>query len=462
MGDVQNRNSFGGQLVPKLKTIVFGLVAAVCFILIFLLNRKYPLCLDDWTYSFVYGENPAKRISSMSDIIRSQYNHYFMWGGRSVVHFIAQWLLMQNEWVMDILNSLVYTAYVFLLYKTCNYFNRTNVILFIFINAAVWFFTPVYLFSTTWIVGSANYLWGAAIRLLFIYPYCAYFLSDNKISKKSSYFKSALFFVAGIIAGWTNENTSAAMIFLLFSFLICWKISRRPIPFWSLWGIIGAVIGFVFMVLAPGNYIRTEQVMGVHTIESSFSLSVFIWRLYDLLRANILYYIITYACYLGLIILYTKTKRYNKKILLLSLLFFVSANVALIAMIASPAFPPTVWFGILMYIFIAFGILFANIRFQAIVEKIMIGLVFVLSCTLLVAYKSRYDRVSVFSDQLNSRIDYIRTEKAEGNRNIKIKEHIDVPGVFSIDMDVTPNAGSWQNQCYLEYFDLDSIIYIQE
>lgn len=51
MGDVQNRNSFGGQLVPKLKTIVFGLVAAVCFILIFLLNRKYPLCLDDWTYS---------------------------------------------------------------------------------------------------------------------------------------------------------------------------------------------------------------------------------------------------------------------------------------------------------------------------------------------------------------------------------------------------------------------------
>ena len=118
MGDVQNRNSFGGQLVPKLKTIVFGLVAAVCFILIFLLNRKYPLCLDDWTYSFVYGENPAKRISSMSDIFRSQYNHYFMWGGRSVVHFIAQWLLMQNECLLDILNSLVYTAYVFLLYKT--------------------------------------------------------------------------------------------------------------------------------------------------------------------------------------------------------------------------------------------------------------------------------------------------------------------------------------------------------
>lgn len=463
MRDIQNRDVFGKQIGVKLKMIIFSLVLAICFVLMFFLNWKFPLCLDDWTYSFVYGEHPAKRLSSLSDIIRSQYNHYFMWGGRSVVHFIAQWLLMQKEWVIDVLNSLVYIIYILLIYKICNYSNRTNVILFLFIYAAVWFLFPTYFYSVIWTVGSANYLWGAVIRLLFIYPYCIYFLSNQVTPEKKSFIRPALFFLAGIIAGWTNENTSAAMIFLLFSFLVYWKISRCSIPLWALFGVIGSIIGFVIMVLAPGNYIRTEQIMGQHTAMASFSLSTSFWRLYDILRSNLFQYIITYVSYFCLILWYVKNDRkYNKNVLFISLLFFVSANVSVLVMIASPAFPPTVWSGIFMYLFLAFGILLANIHFGALTKRISIVLVLILSCILLVTYKSRYDSVSLFSDKLNDRIKYIESEKEKGNRNIKIRDRIDVPGLFSSEVDITPNANSWQNQCYLEYFDLDSIVYIVE
>lgn len=89
-------------------------VVAICFTSLMLLNSLTPLISDDITYLFIFGE--TDRITSVYDIIQSQINHYYMWGGRSVVHFVAQLLLMLPPWVADLLNSLMYLIYAFLIY----------------------------------------------------------------------------------------------------------------------------------------------------------------------------------------------------------------------------------------------------------------------------------------------------------------------------------------------------------
>ena len=64
--------------------IVINMVQSLVFLW---LNIITPLSGDDLIYQTIYGT--GTRIRSFHDIIQSQINHYRMWGGRSVVHFIV-------------------------------------------------------------------------------------------------------------------------------------------------------------------------------------------------------------------------------------------------------------------------------------------------------------------------------------------------------------------------------------
>lgn len=134
----------------------------VFFILIFILNRLYPLFADDWSYSFVYGGN--ERVKNIKDIFISQYRHYFMWGGRTIVHLIAQFLLFIPPWIADTINSIAYIVFTFVIYKIVRIGEtKESPLLFILIQLLLWFLLPAFGEDFLWITGSANYL----IRYLF-------------------------------------------------------------------------------------------------------------------------------------------------------------------------------------------------------------------------------------------------------------------------------------------------------
>ena len=233
----------------------------VFFILIFILNRLYPLFADDWSYSFVYGGN--ERVKNIKDIFISQYRHYFMWGGRTIVHLIAQFLLFIPPWIADTINSIAYIVFTFVIYKIVRIGEtKESPLLFILIQLLLWFLLPAFGEDFLWITGSANYLWGTLLILLFLYPYCKLIFNKNKI-QDNNILKAILFFIYGGIAGWTNENTVLAMIIGCISILIWIKISKQNIPYWAIGGIIGALFGYIFMVAAPGNYIRYQIILSV-------------------------------------------------------------------------------------------------------------------------------------------------------------------------------------------------------
>ena len=99
-------------------------------ILILLLNIIYPLYADDWGYTFITGSELTQKITSFSDILNSQYQHYFLHGGRTIVHIIAESLLLLKGYWTDIINSIAYVLFAYIIYKISNLNKRANPSLF--------------------------------------------------------------------------------------------------------------------------------------------------------------------------------------------------------------------------------------------------------------------------------------------------------------------------------------------
>lgn len=319
----------------------------------FLLNILTPLISDDFAYMFVYGED--RLVSSVSDVLESQENHYHMWGGRSVVHFIAQILLMLPSYVSDLLNSLVYIGYIFLIYYHIKGRGKNSLSLFILINLAVWFFQPVLGDTVFWLTGSANYLWGTFFILLFLLPFRMY--EGQKQGTGIQVLISAGMFILGIISGWTNENTAGAMLFAIALFFIYYRSRKWTIPVWLVAGLVAGLIGFIVMIMAPGNYARAG--------ESSFSLYILGYRLFDCTRTLLFYcsplMLVTLLIY---IIFYRFPDKERDENIKLSLIYTIAAMVAVYAMILSPTFPRRALFGVVTYLIIGIGILFYNLDFR--------------------------------------------------------------------------------------------------
>ena len=72
---------------------------------------------DDYVYSFIWqgksmavplGES-ATRISSLRELLMSQWSHYFTWNGRTVSHTLAQLFLWWGKDVFNIVNAVAST-----------------------------------------------------------------------------------------------------------------------------------------------------------------------------------------------------------------------------------------------------------------------------------------------------------------------------------------------------------------
>ncbi len=118
-------------IVNKKSGLFWAIAVLVCFSVIFILNILTPLISDDFAYKFVYGED--RLVSSVGDILESQKNHYYMWGGRSIVHFIAQVLLLLPPTIADLLNSFAYMGYILLVYYHIKGRGKNSLSLFVLV-----------------------------------------------------------------------------------------------------------------------------------------------------------------------------------------------------------------------------------------------------------------------------------------------------------------------------------------
>ena len=152
------------------------------------------------------------------------------------------------------MNTLVYVLLVYLIYWHARGNNKEdNPLLLILIHFGLWFLVPVFGQNCLWLIGSCNYLWTTTIILLFL-------LLIRKNYLKDSGFKIIGMFILGIIAGWTNENTAFGLIVITLGTLIIEKreFKKRKILKYQLSGLIGSILGFIMLIIAPGNFVRSS------------------------------------------------------------------------------------------------------------------------------------------------------------------------------------------------------------
>jgi hypothetical protein len=242
----ENKKNYFSVVLPFLA--IFGF---------FIFNVFTPIAIDDFAFQYNFGT--GERISSITDIFDSLKTRYFMNAGRTVADFFAQFFLMfENKIIFDLSNTLVYFVFIMLIHFHIRANFVFNTRLFLAINIFLWIFVPAWGQDILWLTGSCVYLWTTTIVLLFLLPF------RLKLEHKDFKMKgilSVLFFLLAIIAGWTNENSGAAILFMLIVYFVILKIQKkneggRRLSLFEILGSIGFLIGYLILILAPGNYVR--------------------------------------------------------------------------------------------------------------------------------------------------------------------------------------------------------------
>lgn len=440
------------------RVAVFVAIAAVCAAFFYALNVQTSLIADDFNYRFVFG-TANQRVERITDIFGSMRSHYNTMNGRLVLHFLTQLFLLWGKPVFNLVNTLGYLLFTGLIYWHCKGTGRHNPALYFGVHLLVWFFIPVYGQTMLWVDGSANYMWGSILRLAVLLPFRLY--AQKGRSGAESWRWLLLSVPAGVLAGWTNENSGAALIAVMILFFIYYKVARAKTPRWSAGALAGAAVGFIVMICAPGNGVRVEHNFG--------ELGITFQRLWDGLAVcnrRFFYYVLPilalFAVCLVLLHFFGPEDRREKcRRLLLSGIYLLGALVGIYAMLPVPYFPARAMFGSVTCALVAVGTICAGIRLDTAAPKVVCALVLAgCMASAAVMYGNTYAHNAQAYRQIEEREAYIEQEKAAGHydvslRDVRVKN--DAYSPYYGLADVEPNPQHWANTTKARYYGLHSI-----
>lgn len=303
------------------------------FGLIIICSELTPYFANDFRYMLVQGTHDF--VASYQDIFVSQYQHYFEWGGRTVAHVIAQTLLFWGKPFSAVAQACCYVLLMLFIYYNAYGISPTLRLRFmpLFVISALLFMQlRVYGEVIFNIVSSANYLYTTTIVLMFLLPYR---ISMSRELCLSWYITWPMMMVLGVLAGWSNENTAAAVAAGLGLYLL-YNLVQKRLRFWQCLGYAAFLVGFALLVFAPGNRARLDSMEEggfdyvAHTIKAiglfgealmvSLILLLVLAYLYWKVREHFLQY--------------ARPDRYMG-----SMFFILTGFLALFLMIFSPNFP---------------------------------------------------------------------------------------------------------------------------
>ena len=448
----------------KYNIILYICCIAIVFIF-FLYNVYTPMITDDYSYSL--------GINSVSDIIKSQYEHYFNWGGRSVAHFLAQLWLLIGKPLFNAANTIIYFLFIMLVcFHITGSIKKFNPLLFIIINMSFWILTPVWGEIFVWLTGSCNYLWTTTIILLFLAPFRKH-LGDNEW--KLNIPLSILYLFIGALAGWSNENSGAALLFFFIGYFIIKKLKDDKVRLFEILCLIGFLTGFILLICAPGNFARMESINEQNP--RSFSLfTALIIRFFNITNMFSEYGIIfIIAIILTALDINSKKNpllqfsifgfnikyQNQNKLKPFTYIYLLAAFIGAYSMVLSPEFPPRAYFIIIVFSVISFFQILAQRKYVLPeinkVFKIALITIFVfISVNSLIEATKGIIGVYI---RWYDRIEYIYSEKSKNNFNLKVPaiHSKNKYNAFNGQSDLNVEIHDHPNTVIAAYFGLESI-----
>lgn len=226
------------------------------FVVIFISSYLTPYFGNDYRYLLVQGTDEL--VGSISDIFISQYRHYFEWGGRTVNHLLAQFLLYIGKPWQSIIQAFTFCAVVYMMAALGTGTlrpskQRLSALIFAFLM--LWLCLRNFGEVVINVVSSCNYLYSTLIVMCFLLPFRQSLL---KFEDQRSLGFSLFMFPLGVCAGWTNENTGFAVVTMVGLYNLKLLFERR-LSLWQFMGGVGLLCGYLLLMLAPGNHARFEN-----------------------------------------------------------------------------------------------------------------------------------------------------------------------------------------------------------
>lgn len=247
-----------------LSRAIFFIIIGVAF---YLLDRFCLFYLDDYMYAYKFGT--YEPIRTMKDIIESQYDHYFLYNGRFLVHCVVQLFcgILGIEW-FRIFNTLFFVAFcgltVRLVYNTWT----RPIVYYAVVSLMLWLFIPRISFTVLGNISCCvNYLWVGVATICFLLLW-----EKIKLSTDQFEVKKVGLVVFGAVVGSLQESFSIPIAGALFLYY-CFNISKfRGVVAWL---VLGYWMGTLMLVFAPANFIRLNATSNYIGIKSFLFDSVY-------------------------------------------------------------------------------------------------------------------------------------------------------------------------------------------
>ena len=242
------------------KTVRIGIGAFLLIIgsLFYLMNMYTPICGDDYLYSFYLTPVAAKsffegasigfeqKISSFTDVIFSQYNHYFYVNGRTIPHILEQ--SFAGLWGENCFNLINVFAFLLLNMLVIWISGKRNLTKFGYWVAAVffiWFLLPCPVDLFLLMSGALNYTWSAVLCLAFLLVY-----TKVRQMERVNWGVAFLLFLQGVISGWTHESLVIGISGALF-IIYCVQYNKRKPKSPEVALVAGFWLGTLLLCLSP-------------------------------------------------------------------------------------------------------------------------------------------------------------------------------------------------------------------
>lgn len=423
--------------------VIFGMLLVLIGGIIFFLNVHTPMMMDDYDYSF--SLSTGDRIANPLDVLSSQVVHYKIWGGRSIVHAIAQLFLSANKAVFNVFNTLMYLLLLLEIYAIARSDARkANWTILLLSHVFLFFFVPFFGTVFLWLDGACNYLWGTVLAL------CPILLHRSSLSIgwfSSGKVRSTFAVIICFLAGWTNENTACGVFAVVFLMVVLAKYEGQRVAPWQWAALAAQLFGIAVMLLAPGNYVRAsaqEQDSIVKEFLRRFAVVTVYAGVYGGGLAAVYILFLSLCRWLQIRVRLTYT-----------LLLAFGALLTAYALVASPVVSDRSYTGAVILLLAA--LLSAAGDFEASVRHFDAQKLIVLPLILLVVVHGGYkaiQAVGAHEEAWHAQLTRIEEAKAQGESRVEIESVPSVsPYTFSIALEEEPTV--WPNSTLSKYFDIE-------
>lgn len=388
---------------------IWFLIITIFFLLFFLMNHFTPYLADDFLYTHHFQWGSDQKITSFSDFVSSAGNYYLQWSGRIYGYCLGIFSYYCSPFLFDIINTLIYLCMVFFVYRIINSGRPGNWILYLFLHLAIWILVPDYGQVMFWQSGSIAYLWASLPTLAVLWLFRKNSIAEQGFMK-SWYAAIPMFFLGGL-AGVAMENISAGLLVILTLSLVYFYRKKKLHPAYIAC-YLGALSGFLALILAPGNQRRAESGESLSLLFKFFILDYYWIWIFG--AASIAWIILVYHEY-------KKRKVWSEKAIT-SLIYMAGAFCSAYCLLAAPSIPERSLYISALFLIIAVSILAVDwaeshrTKIQRSLCIICTGAMvwfFVSICDTLICSREIYI-------QTNERNTYILEQKEKGIRKVSV------------------------------------------